>query len=334
MTFRRILYTTGTAAAAAALLLSAFLFMGGFEPNPDISWGVSFSPVYAEDLGLDWKEAYRSMLSDLGADRVRFALHWSFFEPEQGSYRTDELKWIIRQAGDAGASLLLAVGMKTPRWPECHIPSWAEGLTREQQQERILLMLRKIVGTAEHEDAVGSWQVENEPFFGFGNCPWRDDTFTKTEVDLVRSLDSSSRPVIVTESGEQSWWFKAARIADIVGVTTYRQTWIHEIGIFFRSPLPPEFYGRKARLIERIFGKPVIGVELQAEPWGPEPLFILPPERHLEIFDLAKFRDNISYARASGIDTFYLWGAEWWYWRKEVRNDPSFWEEAKLLWES
>jgi hypothetical protein len=31
--------------------------------------------------------------------------------------------------------------MKTPRWPEYHIPSWASNLNKEEQQEEILKCL-------------------------------------------------------------------------------------------------------------------------------------------------------------------------------------------------
>jgi len=41
--------------------------------------------------------------------------------------------------------LFLVIGMKTPRWPECHIPSWAGNMAKEEQQESILKYLETIV---------------------------------------------------------------------------------------------------------------------------------------------------------------------------------------------
>ena len=39
----------------------------------------------------------------------------------------------------------------------------------------------------------------------------------------------------------------------------------------------------------------------------------------------------VDYAKRTGQDTFYLWGAEWWYWMKVKHNQPEIWEEAKKL---
>jgi len=47
--------------------------------------------------------------------------------------------------------------------------------------------------------------------------------------------------------------------------------------------------------------------------------------------DINHFRENIEFARKTGINTFYFWGAEWWYWMKEKQNHPEYWEEARYL---
>jgi hypothetical protein len=47
--------------------------------------------------------------------------------------------------------------------------------------------------------------------------------------------------------------------------------------------------------------------------------------------NLEKFRKNIEFAKKTGLDEFYLWGAEWWYWLKEKQNQPEIWKEAKKL---
>ena len=35
--------------------------------------------------------------------------------------------------------------------------------------------------------------------------------------------------------------------------------------------------------------------------------------------------------KKTGLDTFYLWGVEWWYWMKTAQNQPAIWTEAKTL---
>jgi hypothetical protein len=112
--------------------------------------------------------------------------------------------------------------MKTPRWPECHIPEWAKLQSKEEQQAAILDFLKEIVARYDSSKAIVRWQVENEPFFPFGECPWVDKEFLKKEVALVKSLDSKNRPVVVTDSGEGSLWIQAAKIGDIAGTTMYK----------------------------------------------------------------------------------------------------------------
>ena len=71
--------------------------------------------------------------------------------------------------------------------------------------------------------------------------------------------------------------------------------------------------------------------ELQAEPWVREELENSALKEQEKTMTLARLRGNITFARNTGLDTFYLWGAEWWYWMKEVHNNDTFWNEVKKL---
>ena len=46
---------------------------------------------------------------------------------------------------------------------------------------------------------------------------------------------------------------------------------------------------------------------------------------------LEKFQENIEFAKKTGLDKIYLWGAEWWYWLKEKQSEPKIWQGAKKL---
>ncbi len=313
------------------ILVIAFLSLGRAPQAEEISWGVTFSQKYAEDLGFDWREVYLALIDDLGAKKIRIAFHWDTFEPERGQYNYDDLDWKIRIAEERGVKVIPVIGIKVPRWPECHIPLWAEEIGKEAQQERVLKKIEKIVVRYRESEAILSWQVENEPFLKFGNCPWYDKSFLFKEIDLVRSLDPET-PILITESGEQSTWFPAARIADIVGTTMYRRTWWHSAGGFYAEyPIPAVQYYRKAWLIDLIFGKEVICVELQAEPWGPAPTYVISLEEQEKTMTPEIFKGDIEYAKNTGLSTFYFWGAEWWYWMKEKHNQPEYWQEAQKL---
>ena len=313
------------------LLVIIFFFVGKSSEAEKIVWGVNFSQKHARDLGLDWKETYSALIDELGVKYIKLAAHWDLIEPKNEEYDFGDLDWEIKKAEEKGVELLLAIGMKTPRWPECHIPEWAENLTKKEQQKEILEMLEEIVLRYRGSQAIWAWQIENEPFFTFGQCPWVDKDFLKKEIELVKSLDEQKRPVVISDSGEGSFWIQAAKVGDIIGTTMYKKVWVHQLETYITYPLPPTFYSRKAKIIEKLFGKEVICVELQAEPWGPQLLYYSPLSEQEKTMDLEQFRKNIEFARKTGFDKFYLWGAEWWYWMKEKQGQPEIWNEAGRL---
>jgi hypothetical protein len=72
-------------------------------------------------------------------------------------------------------------------------------------------------------------------------------------------------------------------------------------------------------------------IELSAEPWLLQPIIETPVDVQLERMGLDKLNEAIGFAQKTGFDTFYLWGAEWWYWMKEKQGHPEFWERARQL---
>lgn len=310
-------------------LFSCFLLVGFGKQADNITWGVNFSQKHSQTMGLDWKKNYLAILEDLGAKEIKISSYWDYIEVRPDEYNFNDLDWQIEEAEKRNARILLVIGMKTPRWPECHIPEWAADLSKNEQQGKILKFLENTVLRYKKSAAIWGWQVENEIFFEFGNCPWRDEDFLEKEVALVRSLDS--RPIVISDSGEYSLWFKAARIADIIGITMYRNVWFKEIKSYFSYPFPEIFYIRRANLIKNLFYKEVMCVELQAEPWGQKLLYDLPLEEQEKSMNPEQFRKNIDFAKKTEIENFYLWGAEWWYWMKETQNRPEIWNEAKKL---
>lgn len=307
-----------------------------FIPAPKsvhITWGVNFSQMQAEALKLDWHKTYLAILQDLGAKNIRLLTQWDFVEGKKDVFYFNDIDWQIQQAERYGTKIIYVVGMKTGRWPECHLPSWANGLTKQEQQDELLQYVKEMVLRYKKSNAIIAWQAENEPLFKFGNCPWYDKNFLKKEVGLIKSLDSG-RPVMVSDSGEQSLWIDAATVGDIIGTTMYQKAWFHisdNIGFYFNSPLPPISYWLKSQLIKKLFNKKVINVELQAEPWTSRLFYDVPLQDQEKTMNLDQFKKNINYARQTGFDEFYLWGTEWWYWLKEVKNQPQIWEEAKKL---
>lgn len=313
------------------VIFLAYLFVGKAEEVKKIEWGVNFSQKNAQYMGFDWKEAYTNILDGLKVKKIKIAAYWDLIEATPGVYNFDDLDWQIDEAEKRGAQVMLAFGMKVPRWPECHIPEWAKKIGKEKQQESILRYLEQIVSRYKNKHNIWAWQVENEPFLNFGECPWQDEAFLKKEIALVRKLNTEKKTVIVSESGEWSFWSKAAENSDMVATTLYRTVWSSDFNMYISVPLPPVFYWRKAMIIRNVYDKKVICGELQAEPWGKVLIYDLPLDEQLKTMNFEKFKETISYARNTGLDTFYLWGAEWWLWMKDKQSQPEIWNEAKKL---
>lgn len=330
-TISKILISCLVIILAILAIIFCYFFIGSAPVQKNINWGVDFSQMQAESLGLDWKGVYSSIINDLGVKNIKIHTQWDWVEGKKDDYYFNDIDWQLNQANIGGAKVIYVVGMKSGRWPECHVPGWASDLKKQQQQDEILKYIQEVVLRYKNNSAIVDWQVENEPLFNFGKCPWYDKNFLKKEVALVKSLDPS-RPVIISDSGEQSSWFGAAKIADIVGITMYREVWAHIAdgwGFYIKSFLSPVTYWRKALLIKKIFGKDVICIELQAEPWASKPFYDVPLAEQSKTMNLKIFKQNVEYAKKTGLDRFYFWGVEWWAWMKDKQNQPEIWNEAK-----
>ena len=82
--------------------------------------------------------------------------------------------------------------------------------------------------------------------------------------------------------------------------------------------------------------KQVIVSELQAEPWakGKKNITQMSLIDQLNLFNINDFQNNLKYAKRAGFQQAYLWGVEWWYWLKKVKNRNNFWNAAKLIWQT
>jgi len=321
---------------AMGLIIFGYFFIGNPKQAENIKWGVDFSQMQTEMLGLNWKETFLAIIGDLGSKNIKLHTQWDWVEGQKNGYFWDDIDWQIKTAQENDVKIIYVLGIKTGRWPECHTPSWVPELSAKEQQQKALDYVKQVVERYKDSPAIEYWQVENEPLFKFGECPsWYYDggKFLQKEIELVKQLDPS-RKVIVSDSGEQSLWTKPAKMADIVGVTMYRKVWFHiidGIGFYYDFPLRPISYFRKSQFISKFFNKPVVCIELQAEPWTESVYADSSLDEQEKTMDINQFRKNVEYAKATGLDTFYLWGVEWWYWMKETQNQPEFWNEAQKL---
>ena len=313
------------------LVAGAFIFlMRTLPPVPSsVTYGVTFSELYAKELGLNWRDVYNATLDDLNVKKLRIPAYWPLVEPKEGVYDWIDLDYQIDQARSHDASVVLVVGFRQPRWPECYTPDWSKGRAWSDQKKEIISYITEVVNRYKTNSAIQYWQVENEPYLSqFGECGPLDESFLKEEIALVHSLDS--RPVLVTDSGNLGLWTGPYKNGDAFGTSLYIYFWNPTFGQF-KTKLPAFVYRMKERVMQIFYGvKPTLLIELSLEPWLTGPLEDTPIATQLERMDITKFNEILGYARQTSFDTQYLWGVEWWYYMK-TNGHPEFWDAAKKL---
>ncbi len=306
------------------------------HPQPDINYGVNFSNKYATQLGLDWRETYISILDDLRAPNLRLVAYWDEIESEKDRYDFSLIQWQLDEAQQRGVPVILVLGRKVVRYPECFEPQWWEEIDSEAaRDEELYEFIKETVLALQHNDNIVMWQVENEPFFPFGDCAleikW---DVLRREVDIVRSLDD--RPILVQDSGEGGLWLPTYITGDYLAISMYRRIWFDFWGlilgrpIYFQYPLAYWTYKIKADLVGVPYER-ILVTELQAEPWGPGINSELSREEKNKTMSRTQFIDTLNYAQKAGFRDLYFWGAEWWYFEKQVLGEPYYWDTVKAL---
>ncbi len=300
--------------------------------NEPIDLGVTFIPKYARYLDLNPKETLTAMIDDLGFRNLRLVSYWSEHEKQEGQYNFDELDWQMDMAKSRGVKVSLAIGLRQPRWPECHMPAWAEKLPKSEWEPKLKDYIKVVVERYRNHPALASYQLENEYFLkAFGICPDHSRQRLVDEYKLVKSLDTD-HPVVVSMSNNAIGTPTYAPTPDAWAVSIYKRVWDKTITKrYFEYPIPAWYYAFRAGWTEFTRGRDVFIHELQAEAWTPEDLGIkeTPSQEQDKSMNATRLHHRFEYGRATGMRKIDLWGAEWWYWRKTKRNDPSLWNAAR-----
>src|SRR3990167_4750758 len=166
--------------------------------NEPLIWGATLVPNYARYFGLDPKEVFRATIQDLGVKHLRLVSSWDDIEPNPGQYDFSELDWQFAYAKKHNVAVSLAIGLRQPRWPECHIPAWADKLPKSQWSVQLKTFMAQIINRYSGSPVLESYQLENEFFMSvFGECKDFDRQRLIDEYNFVKKLDTS-RPVIIS----------------------------------------------------------------------------------------------------------------------------------------
>ena len=310
-----------------AIILIAAAYVAGFYLTPlsRPTIGVTFNADYSRFLGQNPDEVLKKIMDGWKFKYLRLSVPWNQVEPTPGVYDFSETDKFLSEAQKRGVKVTLALGQKTPRWPECHTPAWADKLSDQEFQAALEKYMTKTVEHFRNNPALEIWQVENEPFLDFGICrPETKENFA-AELALVKNLDPK-HPRLVTDSGELSSWRATAKAGEYFGSTMYRVVWNKLTGYWNYDWLSPWFYRIKLALSGRAESSAFIS-ELQAEPWLPNSdLNQSPLIEQYKSMNMARLKKNIDYARMTGFARVYLWGAEWWYYldKKGEYSIPDF----------
>jgi hypothetical protein len=300
------------------------------QKGKPLSMGVTFIADYASYLGLDAHQTYSAILNDLHPKRVRLVSYWTDIEPTQGQYNFNELDYEMAQAQTHGVKVTLAVGLRQPRWPECHAPSWIDTTKPESTWEpQLKQYMTTVIARYKNNPALESYQLENEYFNHFGACNNFDRGRLQSELALVKQLDSA-HPVILSRSNNYAGFSLKQPLPDTVGISIYRHVWNK---VYFTYPFPSWYYAFLAGGEQILTGKPSVVHELQAEPWPPHGQDILHTSlsEQNKTFNATTLTATAQFAKQTGVKDIDLWGAEYWYYRMVNLHDDSVWNTAKTI---
>jgi len=295
--------------------------------------GVTFIADYASSLGLDTHKTYTAVLDELHVKHLRLVSYWSDIEPTRGQYNFSELDWEMQQAQAHGAKVSLAVGLRQPRWPECHPPSWVDTAKPESTWEPALRQyMTTVINRYKHNPALQSYQLENEFFNSFGQCNNFDRTRLNSGLALVKKLDPE-HPVIISRSDNYAGFSLRQPLPDTVGISIYRHVWVGPLHRYATYPFPSWYYAFLAGAQQILTGKPSVIHELQTEPWPPNGQDITKTSlsEQNKTFNAKTLQSTVQFSKQTGIKNIDLWGAEYWYYRMVKLHDPTVWEIAKTI---
>lgn len=293
--------------------------------------GTSFSLHRTAELGLEPKKVLRAAIQDLDIRSFRVMSYWNIHEAQKGIYDFSELDWQLEILEKNNCTVSLCLGKRQPRWPECHLPDWADTNDTKEWYKHLYGFIEATVNRYKNYKCIVSYQLENEALLkSFGHC--KDNDYNRKrllkEFNLVKTIDPS-RPIIMTLS--DSWGLPWRRPnPDMYGMTIYP---LHSDGNgrYSKSKRPAAFFKLRGLLIKSIWGKPLFIHELQAEPWLDGDILSIDSNAQLKLMNPSMLLDNLDFASRCGSKQIDLWGCEWWYWLKYIEKKPELWDTIKRI---
>lgn len=343
-----------------AFLFAAYVASAFANPFPakqksslgEIKYGVSWSFENAAWYGLDPRADYVKLLDSTKFDWVRLVFYWDQMADKNGELKIDDLKFAIREADKRNIDIVIALGAKTPFYPEYHLPSYVRSQIKfgdtigfdHPIADDLLDIDKKLVGELSIFDNIAYWQIENEPYLANIENIKIDSSLINAEAEVVRNADTKRRPIILNHVGPASVDKKYRKLleilkpGDILGVNAYFKTQgVNLIAFKFLGGeirigwpkwlvwpvqswtlLSPD-YGRLKDEVEKKGVKLWI-LEMQADPYIRS---LTDANRETYSFSSGDIARAASYLNSYGVESIGLWGAPFWMYR-EKNADPSW----------
>lgn len=303
------------------------------QRNVPLQLGVSFIPDQSDEFGVSPQKNFDALLG-IGVKHFRLTSYWSDMEPTPGQYDFSMLDWEFQQAQEHHAKIILAVGLRQPDWPECHMPTWADSEPQSQWQPQLEKFMTVVINRYKGSPALQSYQLENEYFNkGFGLCTNYSKSRLVSEFNLVKRLDPH-HPLILGSSNNTIGLQLGQPRGDIFSTSIYTHVWDAAVTHrYLVLPYPPQWYAFWAGIQKIVYHRPMIIAEMQAEAWAPDYKTITQTSlaEQNKTSNAKILKSDLAYAKGTGMKQIYLWGAEYWYYRMEVLHDPSLWNVARTF---
>ena len=338
------------------------------EPLGNPEFGINFSCNHAEWLLLedpakgaagyvsddrpgraDWCAAtLGTLLRELAPKHLRLSVEWDEVEPQEGRFDFRLVDALLAEAERNGTRVVLTVGIKAQRHPEFFIPQWlldrapvandTDPADNPLIRAKALAMIEAVVAHTATSPAIDGWGADNEPYITSARATgwYLSREFVREEIAAIRRADPAGRAVSINHGQHFVFdrrWQDALADSDVLAASMYpfrndvffgREVVLPILEI---GPLAPN-YAHQARMAHEA-GKEFWITEMQAEPWAEDDTRLHGPANPLKNLDVGKLRRNIAYARRSGADRVYLWGAEWWLFQRDRFGDAKWMDEAR-----
>jgi hypothetical protein len=312
--------------------------------------GTTFSQLQCNFLNISYQECCRDVAT-LPFNAIRVCAYWEEIEKTENVYSYEILDYIVTEFSKKEIQIILTVGIKSPRWPEFHIPKWLRDKYNTTHQDIAVDSFSEIATKAYQftENTVCRYKdnphikyflIENE---GLNNAEFTNGrhishAFIHSEIDLVRRLKRPDQKIMCTNAIELSLLWaddkyalrQNLHLADAVGINVYTK-----IPKNNRQYIEPTFlfWMKLKNWRNKIIQKgcePWI-TESQAEPWelhdGKGSAI------HINEKNYPSSSPQSSVKLASkltkiGFNKILLWGCEHWYWHKKNGNNE-WWNEIE-----